>query len=135
MGGIVGAILGGRRRSLPFPDPLPIEAAVREEAEKKAASRYAVKIYWLAFAITTLIALFVGVFTNLEHVEIVAVVVAVFLPLGQLAGSLLTLIYIQIFPPVRKADCLKRLGWITLFGVIGAVVGCVGTILTLTVIR
>jgi hypothetical protein len=67
-----------------------------------------------------------------DGLTIGAAVIAFFLPAGQLGASVLALIYINVFPPARKPECLRRLGRITLFSFIWGMIGSAATFLLLS---
>ena len=130
IGGIAGSAFGSIRRHAPFPETLMNAQAIRAEAEIKHANRYAAKVYWLSLALLTLFAAAVAAMIDFNDSEVSMFLILFFLPGGQLVASGVTLLYIHSFPPVRKSDCLSRLGKITLFGFLGALVGCVGLVIT-----
>ena len=128
LGSLAGAIYG-MRGTIGSPMPgLPPEEAERVQAELKAANKYAIKLYWISLLIVAIITTLVTITENLREgaaaLAIAGIVIAFFLPAGQLAASVLALIYINVFPPARKPECLRRLGRITLYsfgwGLIGS---------------
>lgn len=129
LGGLAGAIFGSIRRKAPSPESLTTEAMVREEGEIRTSSRYAAKVYWLAL---TLVAVFTiaGFTFGGKDVVIGPVVVVFFLPTAQLAAAIFSAIYIRIRPPARASVCFRRLLAIVIWGFLGALGGCVGTILS-----
>ena len=134
LGGIGGALYG-MRGGHHHPTPgLPADEAKREADERKAADRYAIKLYWLALLVVAILTLLVTITENLkgdavQALRIAAVVIAFCLPIGQLIASVLALIYINVFPPSRKPECLRRLGRITLFSFIWGLIGSAATFL------
>jgi hypothetical protein len=129
VGGLAGSVYGsiGRKGPALPQDGGPVP---RMTAEIVAARRFAVKTYWLALAVLFLIAAGVGALIDPKEPGVTLFVLVFFLPGGQLLASLVTLIAIQVRPPARKAESLSRLGRITLFGFLGALVGVVGLIIT-----
>jgi hypothetical protein len=129
VGGIAGSIYGSiSRRGPALPQdggPVP-----KMTAEIYASRWFAVKTYWLTLAVLFLIAACVGTLIGPKEPGVTLFVLVFFLPGGQLLASLVTLLAIQIRPPVRKSESLTRLGRITLFGFLGALVGVVGLVLT-----
>ena len=129
LGGIAGAVFGGVkefRRPTPAGVPAPEAATIHQEI--KSAERYAVKVYWLSILIIAIITVFVTVLQEGRYnvgagFGLSLLVIALGLPFGQLGASVLTLIYLNVFPHPRKADSLRRLGWITLFAFIGGLLG------------
>lgn len=106
----------------------PGEEGARELEEVQAADRYATRVYWLSIVIVAIIAVFVAVAASRGESPsntfwIAFFTIALGLPSGQLAGSLLSLIYVNVFPPVRKDVCLRRLGRITLHAFLGSLIG------------
>jgi hypothetical protein len=129
-GGVAGAILGARRKGVPLPETLTTEAAIREEAEKKQAQRYAIKTYWLSVTIVALLTCIVCMAVDPREAFWGPLIVAGFLPAGQLLASLLALLYIHFVPPARREDSMKRIKRMTLFAFLGALLGCLGTALS-----
>src|SRR5207248_619864 len=132
VGGLAGAIYGGFRGRPPATEGASEEAASGERLERKAADRTAIKVYWCANLIIALITIFVTGLVNgsdhlLNSLGTGLAIVAFGLPVGQLAASVLSLIYLNAVPPLRKQDCLRRLGRITLFAFTW---GLIGSILT-----
>lgn len=125
VGGVAGAIYGSMRRGAP-----PPEAETAADVELKAAVRLTVRAYWLAFTLITTFSLFVATLSNWEELIIGPIIIAFFLPIGQLAASIATWIYLANRKPDRLRDCYRRLGRITLFAFLGAVAGILGTVLT-----
>ena len=130
IGGVAGAILGARRKGAPLPETLTTDAAIREEAEKKQAQRYAIKVYWLAVTILAVLTCIVGVAVNPREAIWGPLIVVGLLPLGQLLASLLALVYVYFVPPVRREECMSRIKRMTLFSFLGALLGCLGTALS-----
>lgn len=116
LGGVVGAIVGGSRG-------LPPTAA--EHLEARSAERYAVKVYWRSMVAVVVLALIASLLENpgSESVLIALLVVALGLPAGQLAASVIALITLNALPHARKADSLRRLGRITLYSLVGGLIG------------
>jgi len=118
----------------PTPGLTAVEAK-READERKAADKYAIKLYWLALLIvailTTLVTLAENVREGIGALGIAGLVIAICLPIGQLGASVLALIYINVFPPARKPECLRRLGRITLFSFVWGLIGAAATWLLL----
>jgi hypothetical protein len=114
---------------------LSAEEAKREALERKAADKYASKLYWLALLIVAILTTLVTITEQSREgagaLGIAALIIAICLPAGQLGASVLALIYINVFPPARKPDCLRRLGRITLFSFIWGLIGSAGTWLML----
>jgi hypothetical protein len=129
-GGIAGSIWGSLRRNAPWPDSLTTPEAVRQEEELKAAHRLAVKVYWLVLTIMSFLSIVVTSLLYREDAIFGAVLTVIFLPALQLLASLLSLLWIPMKPPVRKRECLRRLGKITLYGVLGALIGSIGLVVT-----
>jgi len=125
VGGIAGAIVGGAKDfRRPVPDGIPAQEAAKIELEAKSAGRYVVKVYWLSLLIIAIISAMVTVLEEKrEALFLSLVVIGLGLPFGQLGASVLTLIYLNVFPHPRKADTLRRLGRITLFAFIGGLIG------------
>jgi hypothetical protein len=128
LGSIAGALYGMRTGHRPPPTPgLGAEEAKRELDGRRAADRYAAKIYWLALLIVAIVTTLVTIGENPREgagaLGISALIIAICLPLGQLGASVLALIYINVFPPARKPECLKRLGRITLFSFLWGLIG------------
>ena len=129
LGGIAGAIVGGvknLRRPTPAGVPSPEAATIHQEV--KSAELYAVKVYWLSILILAIITCFVTVLEEGRHsigqgFGLSLIVIALGLPFGQLGASVLTLIYLNVFPHPRKAESLRRLGRITLYAFIGGLLG------------
>jgi len=128
LGSLAGAIYG-MRKTLGSPAPgLAPEEARRVAEELKAANKYAIKLYWISLLIVAIITTLVTIAENpregVEALGIAGLIIVGFLPAGQLAASVLALIYINVFPPAQKPACLRRLGRITLYsfgwGLIGA---------------
>jgi hypothetical protein len=127
LGSVAGAVFGqlrGRKKAADAPG----EEGARGLVEIQAADRYATKIYWLAIAIIAVIAVFVAVVESRGESSsntfwICFFTIALGLPMGQLGASVLSLIYINVFPPVRKDVCLRRLGRITLHAFVGSIIG------------
>jgi hypothetical protein len=130
VGGIAGSIWGSLRRNAPAPDTLTTPEAVRQEEDLKTAHRLAVKVYWLSLTIIATLAVAGCSLLNTREALIGPILVAMFLPGGQLLASVVTLVWIQIHPPARKSDCLRRLGKITLLGFLGGLIGSVGLVVT-----
>ena len=121
MGGIVGGIKDFKR---PTPADIPSPEAAKINQEIKSAGTYTIKVYWLSLLIIALIAALVTVVEERgDQALIVMLVIALGLPFGQLGASVLTLIYLNVFPHPRKADSLRRLGRITLYAFLGGLLG------------
>lgn len=130
LGSIGGALYGMSSGRRPATEGLSPADAARENVERRAADKYASKLYWLSLLVVALLTLIGSALENMRGGEGLAIgllIIALCLPLGQLAASVLALIYINVFPPLRKPDCLRRLGRITLFSFIW---GLIGTALT-----
>jgi hypothetical protein len=127
LGSVAGALYGMRSGHRPPTPGLTAEESRRELAERKAADTYASKTYWLALLIIAIITTLVTIGENGREgagaLAIAGLIIAICLPAGQLGASVLALIYINVFPPARKPDCLKRLGRITLFSFIWGLIG------------
>ena len=129
LGGIAGAIVGGVKEfRRPTPPGVPSPEAAKIHQEIKSADLYAVKVYWLSILIIAIITCFVTVLEEGRHnpgagFGLSLLVIALGLPFGQLGASVLTLIYLNVFPHPRKAESLRRLGRITLFAFIGGLLG------------
>ena len=130
VGGLAGAAYGSMCRNAPSPESLTSDAAIRAEDEIRTANRLAAKAYWLSTALLTLLAAIVGTLIDPREAGVSVFVIVFFFPAGQLAASLAALIYIQAKPPVRKSECLSRLGRITLFAFVGALAGVLGLLIT-----
>jgi hypothetical protein len=130
VGGAAGAIYGSLRRNAPLPETLVTEEQLSEEAEVSQAHRYAVKIYWLILTIVGFVTIVISMAVDPGEPIIGPALIAGFLPVGQLAASLFTAIYVAWRPPLRKDVCLRRVGRIALFGFLGALIGTIGTIVT-----
>jgi hypothetical protein len=129
-GGIAGSIWGSLRRNAPSPDSLTTPEAVRQEEEVKTAHRLAVKVYWLVFTILSFLSIVVTTLINHEDAIVGAVLTLIYLPALQLLASLLTLLWIPMKEPVRKQVFLRRLGRISLYGFLGALIGSIGLVVT-----
>jgi hypothetical protein len=124
LGGLAGAIYGGHGGRRPGTAGISKEDAAREALETKAADKYAVKVYWLALLIVAVITFLVCLVEGRNEGAVVGLlVIAMCLPAGQLGASVLALIYINVFPPARKSDSLRRLGRISLFSFIWGLIG------------
>jgi hypothetical protein len=130
VGGIAGAAYGSLRRNAPSPETLTTDAAIRAEDEIRTANRHAAKVYWLSLALITLLAAIVGTLVDPKEVGVSLFIIVFFFPGGQLAASLAAMIAVHVKPPVRKAECLRRLGRITLFAFVGALAGVLGLLIT-----
>lgn len=130
VGGLAGAAFGSVRRGAPPEETLTSQEAIRAETEIRESSRYAAKVYWLVLALLALLAAGVATLVDPSEPGISLFLILFFLPGGQLAAAGLTLAYVHARPPVRKAVCLSRLGRITLFGFLGALVGSVGVVIS-----
>ena len=131
VGGVAGSIWGSLRRRAPDPDTLTTPEAVRQEDELRTAHRTAVKAYWLVFTIVTFVTTVVTTIVNRREALLGALLTLLSLPALQLLASGITLIWIQTHPPVRKLECLGRLGKISLYGFLGALIGSIGLIVTI----
>lgn len=129
-GGLAGATWGSLRSNPPPPELLTTPEQQRVEAEKRASSRRAVKVYWLTLTILATITCIVTVAVDPGEAWIGPLLVAMFLPGGQLVASLLTLVHLHVFPPSRLEIARHRLGRITLFGFLFGLLGCVGLVIT-----
>jgi len=129
-GGIAGSIWGSLRRNAPAPDSLTSPDAVRQEEEIRTAHRLAVKVYWLVFTICSFVSIVATALVNREEAIVGGVLTLIFLPAVQLLASAVTLVWIQVRPPVRKQECLRRLGKISLFGFLGALIGSIGLVVS-----
>jgi hypothetical protein len=129
LGGVVGAIVGGAkglRTTVPAGIPTPEVEKIKDQV--RSASLHTVKVYWLSLLILGILTCIVGVLeagsTNPgAGVGGSLIAIALCLPAGQLVASVMTLIYLNVFPHPRKADSLRRLGKITLFAFIGGLIG------------
>ena len=114
---------------------LPPEDAERVKAELHMANKYAIKLYWVSLLIVTIVTALVTITENPREgaraLGIAGVVIAFFLPAGQLVASVLALITINVFPPVRKPECLRRLGRMTLYSFVWGLIGSALTFLLL----
>jgi len=113
---------------LPPTPGLSAEESRREVDERKAADRQAKKVYWLSLLVVCLITTFATLTEYLgkkegEGLLVAGAIIVGFLPAAQLAASVLALIYINVYPPARKPDCLRRLGRITLLSFIWGLIG------------
>lgn len=124
LGSLAGAIYGMRTGHPPPTPGLSGIEARKEAAERQVANAYAIKLYWFSLLIVAIITMLVSLGANEREGLLIGVfVVAICLPAGQLIASVLALIYINVFPPVRKPECLRRLGRITLFSFIWGLIG------------
>lgn len=127
LGSIAGALYGQKSGRRPPTPGLSAEESRRELEERKAADKYAAKTYWLALLVIAIVTTLVTIGENpregIGALGIAALIIAICLPAGQLGASVLALIYINVFPPARKPDCLRRLGRITLFSFIWGLIG------------
>lgn len=130
VGGIAGSIWGSLRRGAPDPETLTTPEAVRREDEVKTAHRLAVKVYWLSLTLCSFVTIVVTTLLNRESAFVGAFLAVVSLPAVQLLASGITLIRIQTRPPALKQECLRRLGKISLFGFLGALIGSIGLFVT-----
>ena len=130
VGGLAGAAYGSVRRNAPAPETLTSDDAIRQEDEIRTANRTAAKTYWLSLALITLLSAIVATIIDPKESGVSLFILVFFFPAGQLAASLAALIAIQVKPPVRKSECLSRLGRITLFGFLGALAGVLGLVIT-----
>ena len=96
----------------------------------KAAGRLAVKVYWLTLTLLAFATIALSALTDSDGALIGAVIVALCLPGGQLAASLITFGYLKGARPPRLEISLARLGKITLYGFLGSLIGLVGLIIT-----
>jgi hypothetical protein len=136
IGGLAGAAWGSVRRKAPLPETLATEAAIRAEEDLKTANRFAAKVYWLALALLGLLAAAAAVLVDPNDSTVSLFGVGFCLPVGQLVASGAAWIVIQTRPPVRKTECLSRLGKITLYGFLGGLIGCVGVVISFfTILR
>lgn len=129
LGGLAGGIIGSIRKGKPDPETLTTDALIQKESEIQRSHRYAVRVYWLALTLCGFATCVVSTIVEPREPVIGPAIIAGFLPAGQLAASIFALIYINVFPPVRKDVCLARLGRITLLSFVGGVIGCLGTVL------
>lgn len=101
--------------------------------EVRAAHSLAAKAYWLGLLIVAVLTL-VGTVLQVALVEnrgnqfgeafgIGLLIIAMALPFGQLIASVLALIYVNVFPPPKKQECLKRLGIISLYAFVWGLIG------------
>jgi uncharacterized membrane protein len=126
VGSVVGALVGGAQAMRrPAPEGVTAQEASLEHLQLKSADRYVMKTYWLAVLVVAIIGSIVTVVENRgnDGIVIALFVIALGLPFGQLIASVLTLIYLNVFPHPRKPDSLKRLGKITLYSFIGGLIG------------
>jgi hypothetical protein len=130
LGGATGAIIASLRKGKPSPDSLTTESDILKESEIQRSHRYAVRVYWLSLTLCGFLTCVVCTLANPGEPVIGPAIIAGFLPVGQLAASLFSAIYINVRPPVRKDVCLARLGKITLLAFLGGLLGCIGTVLT-----
>lgn len=130
LGGIVGAVVGARRKDIPAPETLTTPEAVRIEAEKKAANRLVIRVYWLCVTIVAVITCVVCVAVNPNEPIVGPAMVLGFLPIGQLVASIMALMYLNVAKPPRERECASRLGRITLMAFFGTILGCLGTALS-----
>lgn len=128
LGGIVGAVLGGRRNYVPAPETLTTAKAIHTETEKKAANRLVIRVYWLCVAIVAVINCLVCVVVYPNDPIIGPALLVAFLPLGQLLASVMALIYLNMANPPRESECVSRLGRITLLAFLGTLLGSLGTV-------
>jgi len=123
---------GGRRPSTPGLSP---EDARRETTERQAADRYAIKLYWLSLLVIAVVTTLITCLENTGNSDngflISLLIIGICLPIGQLGASVLALIYINVFPPARKPECLRRLGRMTLYSFIWGLIGTAVTWLIL----
>lgn len=118
---------------------LPGEQGRQESEERRDADRLAVRLYWKSLLVVAILSAIGMMLENTgsagDALGISALVFAVFFPAGQLAASVLALIYINVFPPARKPDSLRRLGRITLFSFIWGLIGAALTWILAVTIR
>ncbi|SRR5258706_2657066 len=128
IGSVSGALYGGAKGRNTRLEGVAVQDLAREQAERRAADSYTVKVYWLSLLIIAILSVFVCLLEsrneNLSNAMLIfLLVLALGLPFGQMGASVLALIYLNVFPPPRKAHCLKRLGrislWAFLWGLIG----------------
>lgn len=106
--------------------PLQGVAPAEEASQIRSAGRYTVKVYWLSVLVVAILTCIATAMENKgsgEGVLIALLVIGLCLPAGQLISSVLTLIYLNVFPHSRKTESLRRLGWITLYAFIGGLIG------------
>lgn len=128
LGSIAGALYGGVSGPRPLTAGRDPEDVAREQNERRAGDRYVLKVYWLAVLIVALLTTLGTILENrrddfMSSLGISLLIIAMCFPFGQLIASVLALIYINVFPPARKGDGLRRLGRITLFSFIWGVIG------------
>src|SRR5207237_4041559 len=114
LGGLAGAVYGSLRRDKPLPESLSTEQAISAESEIDRASRYAVRVYWLALTLCAFLTVAICTIVNPREAVVGPALIAGLLPVGQLAASIFSWIYIAMRPPLRRAVCLPRLGRLTL---------------------
>jgi len=132
--GLAGSAWGSLRRNVPDPDTLTTPEAVRAEEEIRTSNRLAAKVYWMSLTIIASIALAVLSVSIRQDPLVGPFLVLFFLPGGQLLASLVTLIWLFARPPA-SSEGFRRLGKITLFGFLGALIGCVGIVITFVTMR
>jgi streptolysin S family bacteriocin protoxin len=130
VGGLAGAIWGSLRRRAPLPETLTTEEQIRGENEAARAHKYAVKVYWLALTVVALLTIVVCTIAEPHEPIVGPAIILGFLPAGQLPASLISLIVIHVKNPPNKDQVLRRLGRITLWALLGAIIGSIGTVLT-----
>lgn len=130
VGSVAGAIYGSVSRHPRSLETLPDGEALRNSEEIRAAHRMVVKRYWLTVALLTLFAAIVATLIDPNEPGVSLFVIFFFFPVGQLVASGVTWLCILARPPARKSECLSRLGRITLFSFLGALVGCAGLVIT-----
>jgi hypothetical protein len=124
VGGLAGALRGGFGGRRPPQEGLSPEEAQRDAQVVRGAERRAIKAYWWSTLIVVGISLGAGaVESGIGEAWVGALVLAMALPAGQLVASVLTLIYLNVFPPERKDAALRRLGRITLMAFLWGLVG------------
>lgn len=106
------------------------EELIRDEKETVRAHRYALKVYWLSLTIVALLTIVVCMLAEPRQPLVGPFMILGFLPVGQLAASILAAIYVRWKPPARQDLVLRRIGRITLFAFFGALVGVAGTIIS-----
>lgn len=130
IGGIAGAVWGGIRRQAPDPETLTTQAQVDREEQLKKALQLTVRTYWLALALVAAVSTAAIIVGNPREPAIGPILIAIFLPAGQLLASIATAIAIRMKDPVRKSDAYRILGRITLFAFLGGILGIVGLVIT-----
>lgn len=130
VGGLAGAAFGSLRRNAPDPLTLTCDASIRAEEESRQASLIAAKVYWMVLGLTVLGCAGASALLSWSEPLVGLFLLVFFLPGAQLMASLVAWTWIRRHPPARKAECLARLGKITIWGFVGALAGVLGMLIS-----